>query len=223
MHNQIKYKNFIEFVLTNPAAKKDPRIYSLYKHFKDTNFSPEKSALSKEDINAIFDFTWKIIGLSIPDNSFEDPIKRDTIQIMSILVMDVLEDFIKQLKSQHPFLYSSIKRVRIGGNLISTSIMGRDYDPDVLGDFCIRLLYKYYFYTRISFALLPYNKEKYLLLHQDGIRIFKRYEQTIDNISIYKVPSGAIYITGIEPGDYTVVSRLKEDGRIQINYSKSKK
>lgn len=211
----------VDFFTHHPASKKDPRLYSLSKHFRDTNLK-EGSELGVEDVSRLYEFGNRVILLSVFDEHFLDPEKRSSIEAQSIYVFDVLDMVIRKLFDKHKVLYRTMSRVRVGGRLLSNSVMGRDFDPEVYGDVYMRILYRGYKHTRLVFALNPCHPLKAMLLHQDGLVIFSYDRIVMENMYVEQTESGLYYISGLVDGSYTVESKVRKDGSVQINIGKSK-
>lgn len=214
------YRNLFLAIEENRGFAKDPRLKIIHTHVK--NYPSKTLSLGDTDIMMLQDVGWKILGLSIPDGDFRDETKIGYVQAISIFAIDAIEDIVRRLREMRTVLYRNVSRVRLGGRLIVRSIMGRDFDSEMDGDIYIRLLYRNIYHTRLVLSLNPFSDHKYLLIHQDGIPLFRPgYTITMHDMHVETIGEH-LYITGIYNGNSIVTSTVMEDGRVQIDIRESK-
>ncbi|MEM1688730.1 MAG: hypothetical protein QW785_02660 [Candidatus Anstonellales archaeon] len=212
------WKYIIEATTNHRGFRKDPRLYILHRHFKE--YPIKSGELGSSDIKIIYEVGWRIMGLSVSDEDLKDPDRMAYLQGIAFYYVDAIDFVISILRKS--FLYNVISRIRVGGNLISNSVMGRDFDSEFYGDVHMRILYKNYFYTRLVLMIDPYSEEKFIPLYQDGIRIFgKGYKKHINNVYVDR-RLNSYYITKIFEGQHDVYIEVGDDGRVQVNIGESK-
>ncbi|MEM2054631.1 MAG: hypothetical protein QXQ78_03240 [Candidatus Anstonellales archaeon] len=213
------WKHIIEATTNHRGFRKDPRLYMLHRHFKE--YPIKSGGLGSSDIKIIHEVGWRIMGLSVSDADLMDPDKVAYLQGIALYYVDAIDFVISLLRRS--FLYDAISRTRVGGNLISNSVMGRDFDSEFYGDVHIRILYKNYFHTRLVLMIDPYSEEKFIPLYQDGIGIFKKgYKKHINNVYVDRRSNNIYYITKIFKGQHDVDIEVGDDGRVQVNIRESK-
>lgn len=214
------YRNLLLAVEENIGFRKDPRFYIIHKHIQ--RYPSKSLSLGNSDLLLLQEVGWRVIGLSVLDDDIRDETKLAYLQYISILAIDVIEDITRILRETKVVLYRNLLRVRLGGRLISRSVMGRDFDSDIHGDIYMRFLYRNNSYSRLVMSLNPFSKDKYILIYQDGIPIFHPGCTAImDGMHIQHIGKD-LYITGIYNGNRRVISAVMDDGRVQVDIRKSK-